>query len=63
MKKSELRASKDSQGYYEVRYQGRIVWDGYAESASQAKEYVIENADEQVGAKRWDDANCEWVDV
>lgn len=61
MKKSELRASKDSQGYYEVRHCGRIVWDGYADNANQAKDYAVENSEEESGGMRWDDANCEWV--
>lgn len=43
MKKSELRASKDSQGFYEVTQYGRIVWEGYAESAAEAKSLAIEN--------------------
>lgn len=43
MKKSDLKASKDSQGFYEVREYGRIVWEGFAESAKEAKELAIEN--------------------
>ena len=42
IKKSELKASKDSQGYYEVRHFGRIIWDGCADSASEAKNLAIE---------------------
>lgn len=43
MKKSELKASKDSQGFYEVTQYGKIVWEGYADSAAEAKSLAIEN--------------------
>jgi len=49
MNKSELKASKDSQGFYEVTEHGRIVWEGYAESAKEAKELAIENHEDKRG--------------
>ena len=42
MKKSELKASKDSQGFYEVCQFGKLAWDGFAVSASEAKDLAIE---------------------
>jgi len=42
MNKKDLKAIKDSQGYYEVVEFGRIVWDGYADSAKEAKESAID---------------------
>ena len=63
MKKSELRASKDSQGFYEVSKGCKIVWEGFAVNANEAKDLAIEfnDADSSEDGKRWDDANCEWV--
>jgi hypothetical protein len=43
MNKSDLRASKDSQGFYEVKEHGRIIWEGFAKSAKEAKELAIAN--------------------
>ena len=42
MKKSELKTHKDSQGFYEVTYHGRTVWEGFAANASEAKSLAIE---------------------
>ena len=42
MEKKDLKATKDSQGYYEVTEGGRIVWDGFALSANNAKNQAIE---------------------
>ena len=42
MKKSELKTHKDSQGFYEVTYHGRIVWEGFAANAAEAKGYAME---------------------
>ena len=42
MTKSELKASKDSQGFYEVTYYGEIIWDGFAANAAEAKKLAIE---------------------
>ena len=42
MNKKDLKATKDSQGYYEVTEFGCIVWDGYADSAKEAKESAID---------------------
>lgn len=41
MEKKELRASKDTQGFYEVTFHGVIVWEGFADSAKEAKENAI----------------------
>lgn len=41
MEKNELRASRDSQGFYEVTLHGVIVWDGFADSSKEAKENAI----------------------
>tara|TARA_R110000782_G_scaffold193068_3_gene282712 strand:- start:2840 stop:3043 length:204 start_codon:yes stop_codon:yes gene_type:complete len=42
MEKSDLRANKDSQGLYSVYEFGVLVWDGFAASASEAKDLAIE---------------------
>ena len=42
MTKSELKAHKDSQGFYEVTYYGEIIWDGFAANAAEAKKLAIE---------------------
>jgi hypothetical protein len=67
MKKSELRASKDSQGFYEVRQgqYGSIVWDGFATSANEAKDNAIEWADEEQTKEGfyWCDRDIEWKPV
>jgi hypothetical protein len=50
MTKSELRASKDSQGFYEVTCHGRIVLDGYFASANEAKDAALANYLDQKAA-------------
>ena len=49
MNMKDLKATKDSQGFYEVWEFGRIVWDGYAESAREAKKLAIEEYENRYG--------------
>lgn len=62
MEKKDLKASKDSQGFYIVEEFGRVVWDGFAANANEAKSLAMENANSEMiqDGKYWCDRDLEW---
>ena len=54
MRKGDLKASKDSQGFYTVTEHGHAVWEGFADSAAEAKEHAVQyhHAEEELRLER-----------